>query len=486
MATPSADVTAALATLRDRWGAAAPRFAEAGMTGRRDGPAGPAGQEAAIETIGALAAAPMRQPEPEPSDPLRPEPRPFDPSDEHARPGRPAVERADGDARIVSTGFPALDAILGTGGIPRLAGVAVRGDHSSGKTTLALRLAAEAQAGGAIVAYLDLGRSFDPVEAVARGVRLEWLVVLTPASLDEGLVMAGALLQGRAIDLLLLDLPADVHRAESRTGVRSPAAARSPVSGRAPALADRLHRLAALARRAGSLLVVLEPPGLPSSLTGVLAESVGLRLDLVRRAWIRLGRDVVGQRTEVVIARSRFGPPGRRAELRILYAEGGERDGCLADRGLLRETPIDSAGRPAGGPEPIPLPVAASLPATAGPAESPPRGVPSPPAPAHATGHAVAVADAVADAPVPSTARTHHHATAPPLLAASSAPARSTALGAFGLRVVPLGSDRPRRAAVDRWHGPRHEPAGALDGHPPGHAARERASAGTGGGVPRP
>jgi len=467
MATPSADVTAALATLRDRWGAAAPRFVETRPTERTNG----------ARTIGALAAAPMPwlDPELEPNDPLRPEPRPFDLPDEHARPGRPAVDRVDGDARIVSTGFPALDAILGTGGIPRLAGVAVRGDHSSGKTTLALRLAAEAQAGGAIVAYLDLGRSFDPVEAVARGVRLEWLVVLTPDSLDEGLTMAGALLQGRAIDLLLLDLPADVHRAEIRTPAparpagsgRSPGTGRSP--GRAPSFADRLHRLAALARRAGSLLVVLEPPGLPSGLTSVLSESVGLRLDLVRRAWIRLGRDVVGQRTEVVIARSRFGPPGRSAELRILYAEGGERDGCLADRGLLWETPIDSAGRPAAGPEPIPLPPSAS--------RSEPIG---------GTGAHRMVPAATTDAPISSTARTHHHATAPPLLAASPAPPGAPPPGAPGLRVVSNGPDRSRRPALDRGHGPRHEPAGSHDGHPPRHGARERTPAGAGGGLPRP
>src|SRR6266542_2765884 len=68
----------------------------------------------------------------------------------------------------------------------RSASVALRGDGSSGRTTLVLRLAAEAQATGAIVAWLDLSRSFDPVEAVARGIRLEWLVVITPETLDEG------------------------------------------------------------------------------------------------------------------------------------------------------------------------------------------------------------------------------------------------------------------------------------------------------------
>src|SRR5437773_1889828 len=292
MAQASPDVTAALATLRDRWGAAAPR---------RMGIGGDPG-----EVVGALATVPL--PEIDLPDVV--------PAPVVIQPGE----------RIVPTGFAALDAILGPGGVPRQASLAVRGDHSSGKTTLALRLVAEAQATGSIVAWLDLARSLDPVEAVARGVRLEWLVVLAPETLDEGLAMAGALLQGRAVDLLVADLPAN----------RGPGTvARS--GGRTPSAADRLHRLAALARRAGALLVLLEPPELSRPVAGALAEAAGLRLELARRSWIRLGRDVVGQRTEVVVARNRFGPPGRRAELRILYAEGGDRDRCLARELLLRD-----------------------------------------------------------------------------------------------------------------------------------------------------
>ena len=178
MPAPSPQVTAALATLQARWGAAAPR-----AIGDRD----------ETPTIGALAAVPLPRRDEEEQLPSAPAPLPFD--------DRPPDRLADADdGRIVPTGFAALDAILGPGGVPRLASVAMHGDASSGKTTLALRLAAEAQAGGAIVAYLDLARAFDPVEAVARGVRLEWLVVLTPDTLDEGLRIAGALLQGRAVD----------------------------------------------------------------------------------------------------------------------------------------------------------------------------------------------------------------------------------------------------------------------------------------------
>ena len=365
MAELSPDVTAALATLRSRWGAAAPRVAG--------------------EVVGALATAPLPEELPE-----LPEAAPL---------GAP-----DG---IVSTGFAALDAILGPGGLPRSASVALRGEGWSGKTTLALRLVAEAQASGSIVAWLDAGRSFDPVEAVARGVRLEWLVVVTPDDLDEGLSIAGSLLAGRAVDLLVIDLPPRVEPA------------------RPARVADRLHRLAALARRAATLLVILEPPSLRTGLGNAVAESTGLRLELARRGWIRLGRDVVGQRTEVVIARNRFGPPGRRAELRILYADGGDRDACLRRDELLAE----------------------ALPAAA---------------------------------PAIHLAGIQNHATAPPLLASS--PPRPGPITLAGprvrpdLRVIPERPDRPRRPALDGRDGDRRERGGPGARRPPGDSARDGTS----------
>lgn len=222
----------------------------------------------------------------------------------------PAVipdERADPLAPLrddpVSTGFPALDAILGVAGLPREASAAIRGDLSSGKTTLALRCAAEAQARGSIVAYVDLARAFDPVEAVARGVDLRWMLVVRPADVPEGFSIAGALLAGRAVDLLIVDLPS-----------------------RLPARTDgALRRLAAHARRVGARLMVLEPASLGGPFHGALAESTGLRLELERRGWIRLGRDVVGQHTQVTVAKNRYGSPGRHADLEIHYLTDGER-----------------------------------------------------------------------------------------------------------------------------------------------------------------
>ncbi|MFL5750368.1 MAG: hypothetical protein ACJ767_07150 [Chloroflexota bacterium] len=349
MAALSPDVSAAVASLQARWGAAAPRV------------------------VGALATAPLPEEQDVP------------------KPAGTTVER------IVRTGFPALDAILGPGGLPRSASVALRGDASSGKTTLALRLAAEAQIDGAIVAWLDLARTLDPVEAVARGVKLDWLVVLTPETLDEGLAIAGALLAGRSVDLLVVDLPS-----------------RPDPGTTAAKVADRLRRLAALARRSETLLVALEPPSLAAGLATAVAESTGIRLELARRSWIRLGRDVVGQQAQVTVTRNRFGPPGRRAELRILYAEGGERDSCLRRPDLL----LDDTAAPTGPIQRIPT-----------------------------------------------------NATSPPLLAPSPAPARESP----PLRILPGGpAGHPRRPAVGGRDGHRRRSGGPGARRPARDPARER------------
>ena len=403
MTTPSPNVQAALASLRDRWGGAAPRWGVARPPGR-------------AEVVGSLAVAPQ----PDPADP-------------EGVPGGVSV----GSDRAIPTGFRALDAILGLGGLPRAAATALHGEGTSGKTTLALQAVAQVQAAGGIVAYLDLARSLDPVEAVGRGVQLEWLVVLTPDSLEEALAMAAMLLQDRTVDLLLLDLP---YRPLSGAGLS------------AAVLAERFNRLAALARRAGVQILVLEPPSLPSALSSVLTQVSALRLELSRRAWIRLGRDVVGQRTEVRVSRDRFGPPGRAAELRILYTEGGLRDACLARGELLRET--------VGLAAPVRLMPAVAAPrAVVQAGVAPPRGSrptalfravrPSPPLPFKRT-------------PVPADA-TPSSALAPPSPSPGSQPSFSAIRG---------GADRSGRQAVDGRESSRREQVGTRTGRKTGHAAR--------------
>ena len=399
MANPSANVEAALASLRERWGGAAPRWGG--------------------EIVGALAIAPLPVPDGGP------------------RPGHPATPL---DERAISTGFRALDAILGLGGLPRVATTALRGGETSGKTTLALRAIAQTQAAGGIAAYLDLARSLDPVEAVARGVQLDWLVVISPDSLEEALAMAAMLLQDRTVDLLVLDLP-------NRT--------LDPAGMSAFRLADRLHRLTALARRAGVQMLVLEPPGLPTPITGAISQIAALRLELSRLAWIRLGRDIVGQRTEVRVIRDRFGSPGRATELRILYADGGPRDACLARDELLRETAPGIARRPAevvrraemAGPSRRP-PAWSAPPGSSGPVARS-RTIRRSPPPTHPT--------------IPVSA----DATPPPLLAPSPHSPGPWPV----LLSIDGGADRGGRQTVDERFGPRREPVGPQAWGPAGDAS---------------
>jgi hypothetical protein len=289
MQTATDSLSSALARLQGRWGTAAIRLGngdfaaarEAGAHGRQGAGSGsPWSVDPSAETLtsGALALAPLAEPPPiSAPEPLAPVGREF-----------------------VSTGFAALDAALGEG-LPRFASAAFRGDLSSGKTTLALRCVAEAQAAGAICAWLDLGRAFDPLDAAARGVDLRWLLVIRPQDIAEGFTICGSLIGGQAVDLVVVDLP-------SRLSDQSE---------------DRVRRLAARGQRAGCRLIVLEPSSLGGS--GSVAESTGVRLELDRTGWLRLGRDVIGQRTHVTIVKNRFGPPGRQVHLDIHYTDGGDR-----------------------------------------------------------------------------------------------------------------------------------------------------------------
>ncbi|MFI5255127.1 MAG: hypothetical protein ACHQ15_06700 [Candidatus Limnocylindrales bacterium] len=452
---PDEPLGGALARLEARWGSAAIRLG----SGRRI--------DALAPTSGALALLPA--PEVDPA---------FSPIP---------------DSEVVPTGFPALDAILGIGGLPRRATATFRGDASSGKTTLALRCVSAAQSAGAIAAWLDLGRAFDPLEAAARGVDLRWLVVLRPADPEEGLRLAGALVSGRAVDLLVLDLPP-----------------RLPSSHEA-----LLRRLAAHARRIGVQLLVLEPAALPPALHGALAEAAGLRLELGRSGWIRLGRDVVGQRTAVTVAKNRYGPPGRQAELEIRYLDDGERSAGVAH--LLDAASEAGGERPSAGDRPsagarlspdthpvgdrsdrAPLGVAPRATSRSDPpsliplertwpagypphgyvAEADPPGAQAraapPAAPAPQSGHVPAAPPGAVPRPVqmpPTPLVMADHAPAPPRLASSPAPPRA---GRSRPALDSGDAARPGRAALGTGHRARSQPGRGAPRRPARAAAGER------------
>lgn len=291
MSASPAGVSTAIAALHDRWGAAIVR------SGAHTPSVRP------VATLGALALAPV---EPAPTG----EPAPTT----HSAPTALPVAR---------TGFRAIDGLIG--GLPSHGTVSLVGDPSSGTTTLALRSMAEAQAAGAIGAWLDLPGRFDPLEAAARGVDLRWLVVVRPRSPGDGLRIAGSLVTGRSVDLLVLDLPS-----------------RLP-SGHA----GLLRRLAAQARRVGVRVLIVGPGSLAPAVRDTLAEASHLRLALAHRDWLRVGREVVGQRVTVTVEKDRGGAPGRAVDIEIHYPPDGER-GPAITRLIAEDTgpPGEAASQP--------------------------------------------------------------------------------------------------------------------------------------------
>ena len=299
-----------------------------------------------------------------------------------------------------------------------------------------------------------------PIEAVARGVRLEWLVVLTPETLDEGLSIAGALLQGRAVDLLLIDLPALIAGREIKP---RPAVSKiGPVCRHSPAAGP--GRPVASARRAC-------PSGrLPVDRPGATGPAVG-----GQRCRRRVGRAAPGA------GPSGLDPP--RPRCRRSADGGGGRPEPLRPTGAACRPPDPLRRRWAAGltvshllDEPLAPPHRS--PPAAGPPHpgelTPPSLAPTPPPSHHGRQHATLSPPLAASFPSASPARLRWHC--PP-----DRPGRL-----FARPAVSDGTRRPRRAAVGRRRGARHEPGGLRAGHPPRDAARRGPSAVAGGVVPRP
>lgn len=222
------------------------------------------------------------------------------------------------DRPSVSSGFPELDDVLGTGGWPRGALAQLDAPAGSGATTLALATVASAQAGGGLAAWLDLDGALDPAVAATTGVELEWLLVARPRDAGEGIDLAAWLARSGLIDVLVLDL------------------------GERRVVPDRraLDRLGALLARSGSTSVLVLAPAARS----MVAPAASVRVSLRRDAWLAVGRDHVGQRVTATVERHRWALAGGSATLDLWFGEGRRLDPLAA--GLAEAVSVEAA-RPA-------------------------------------------------------------------------------------------------------------------------------------------
>lgn len=216
-------------------------------------------------------------------------------------------EPIEGARPPIPTGHPALDEALGTGGWPRGAVALLDAPAGGGGTTLAMTTLAATQAAGGLVAWLDLDGTFDPAVAARLGVHLEWLLVARPRDPGETIDLAGWLGRSGLIDALVLDLGRGPEAVPERRAL------------------DRLGSV--LARSGATSALLLAPDG--RAVAGAVA---GVRVALRRRAWLAIGRDLVGQRVEAVVERHRWALAGGAAELDLWFTEGRRLDTVAAVR----------------------------------------------------------------------------------------------------------------------------------------------------------
>lgn len=204
----------------------------------------------------------------------------------------------------ISTGFPNLDQALGSGGLPKGQICELLGPTTSGKTTVALKFLAQAQAGGKQVAYIDQALYFDPDYAHRCGLNLSSLLIGTPYDLGEALAMTEALARSGELAALVFDALDFVWT--------------DPIA--ASLLAATLSRLPAPLARSGTALLILHETSTSSSPTpSALAHHAAMRLQVIRERWLYRHGDIRGYKARVEILKNRQGPTGRAVSIAIEF-----------------------------------------------------------------------------------------------------------------------------------------------------------------------
>ena len=240
----------------------------------------------------------------------------------------------------ISTGCLDLDIALGIGGVPKGRIIEVYGPESSGKTTIALHIAAEAQKNGGAVAFIDAEHALDPSYARKIGVDTESLIVSQPDTGEQGLEIAEALVRSGAIDVLIVDsVAALVPKAEIEGEMGD-----SHIGLQARLMSQALRKLAGTINKTNCVVVFINQLrekvgvmfGSPEVTTGgrALKFYASIRIDIRRIESIKSGDAVVGNRTRAKITKNKVAPPFKIAEFDIMYNEGISKTGNLVDVGV--------------------------------------------------------------------------------------------------------------------------------------------------------